>query len=298
MKNGKWIILAAVVVLAGIGIWFWQSSSSENMGGKIAEKVAPEMEVVSFDISNINKDQIDATSKVRLTNPLPVEIKTNRIDYEIFIDSIRVIKDAYNKPVRIASSDSTEIELPMKILADPMKEVLEYFDKNNIDSADYAMNITFQVDVPVAGEEEFDIDLSKRMPAIRIPEVEIENVDLNILSSGDGVEIEIKIYNPNLFPIKMKDGSFALTIEKDLEVVGQMEDYVNIPERGTEIISIYAEKDRGSMFKTGWNLLTDKKGTGFKYIFSCILESDNNILDDTKMEMNVEGTLDEIADAI
>lgn len=85
------------------------SSETEPAGGLI-----PDIAVITLDISNIDKDRVDGTSRILFKNPLPVEISMNRIDYGIFIDSVRVVKDAYNRPLKIGASDSAVIEVPMK----------------------------------------------------------------------------------------------------------------------------------------------------------------------------------------
>lgn len=262
------------------------------------EEVAPEMEVVAVDISNIDDESIDATSRIRLKNPFPAEINTNRINYEIYIDSIKVIEGAYNRPVEIASSDSTLIEIPMEILADPMKRVLDYFEKYEIDSAEYTMNITYEVDVPIAGENDFDMEFSKKLPAIHLPEVEIEDLDLNLLKSREGIDVVLQVYNPNLFPLNISNGSFSFIVEDELEVVGQMEDQINIPARETGNVAIFSKKRSGSMLETGWDFLFNQEDTRFNYHFSFIMESENEMLDNTNMRMNINGTLDEIANAL
>lgn len=298
MNNGRWWIGVAGLILMGIVIWLWQSSSSQNGGEGIAEDLTPNMEVVSVDITNIDKERIDAKSRIRISNPFPVEIHTNKINYEIYIDSIKVVEDSYNEPVRIASSENTLIEIPMQILADPMKRALEYFDTYEVDSAMYAINMNFQVDVPIAGEKEFNLDLDKKMPAMRLPEVELENIDLNILSSDKGVDIVLRITNNNIFPVTMRNGNFYFIVEEDLEIEGEMEDYLHIPAKDTRDVAIHARQERGSLTKTGWNYLFNRKDTGFKYYFKFIIESENTLLDDTEMILNVEGTLADIANAI
>lgn len=298
MKNGKWIAITAIIIIAAIGIWWWQSSASDPAQEKIADGLAPEMELMSLDISNINEEKIDAISKIKISNPFPVDINTNRVDYEIYVDSIKVIEDAYDKPLKIASSDNTVIEVPMEILADPLKQVFGYFTEAGVDSADYTLNMNFRVDVPIAGEEEFNMDLSSTMPTFQLTEVELENIDTNLLSSDKGMDIVVSVTNPNSYPIKMRNSAFYLIIEDDLELSGDIDDVINIPAGGTEEVSINVRKERGSITQTGLSFLTDQKGTGFSYHFTYTMESENEIFDGSQVTTNVEGTLDEITDAL
>lgn len=285
-----------IIIIAAIGIWWWQSSSSP--GEKVAEAVIPEMEVISLNISNISGERIDATAEVQISNSMPGDLKTQRINYKIFIDSIKVIEDAYEEPVEIASSDSTVIELPLQILKEPAMEVMEYFDRHKIDSALYTLNLDFRVDVPIAGEEEFNMEIEEKMPSFQFLTIELENVDANLLNSDKGMDIVLLIENPNVYEIKMRNAAFYLIVEDDLELKGDLENVINIPARGKDEVSIHVEKERGSITQTGLSLLTDQEGTGFKYIFSYTMVSDNDVLDGAQMETTVEGTLDEITDAL
>ncbi len=138
----------------------------------------PELSVASLNITDIDQDKISATSNVILRNNLPVEVKTNRLDYVIYIDSAKVIEDSYSKPITIRSSDTTAIRLPMEIMFREMTAVLKRFENKNIDSADYSMKATFQVDVPVAGERNFTMNFSKRLPALRLLKAKMRNIDI------------------------------------------------------------------------------------------------------------------------
>lgn len=298
MRNGKWILLAAFVILAGIGVWWWQSSSSEGDNGGIAEDLAPEMEVITTKVSNITGERIKATSEIQIKNPFPIEINTQKIGYEIFIDSIKVIEDAYNEPVQIASEDSTVIELPMEILADQMEKVFYYFEEHQVDSAQYTLSVNFQLDVPIAGETQFSMDIERNLPAFKLMEVELENLDLNILSGDEGVDIVVNITNPNIFEITMHDATFYFILEDELEISGELQDYVNIPAGGTAEVKIDAREERGSLTQTALSYLFDQEDTGFNYYFRFIMDSENAMLNETEMELNVQGTLADISEAL
>lgn len=300
MWSRKWLVIITVVLIAGLGVWWWwQSPSSSPAKKEAAERLTPNISIGSVNISDIDAERIKLKSKVTLTNPLPVDINTNKLSYEIFINSIRVIQDSYNKPIRIRSSDSTVIELPMELLAKPMARVLKYFDDEKVDSADYAMKATFTVDVPVGDEKDFTLNFSKRLPALRLPKMKVKDVDLNALRlKKEGVDMVVQIINPNAFPIKLKDGAFSFKVEDDMTMDGVLEKIINIPARGTEDVSMHAAVKEGSVLKTGWKFLTDKKDTRFTYTFRCKLQSENGMLNNSTMAASMQGTLDELVNAV
>lgn len=300
MKGRKWLIFLAILAVIAIGGWFWwHSFSSTEEKKKITKRVVPEVSVANVNISDIDAERIKLVSKVMIKNPLPVNINTNKLDYEIFIDSIRVIQESYKKPISIRSSDSTTIELPMELLAEPMARVLKYFDQKKIDSADYKIKASFLVDVPVAGERNFTMNMSKRMPALRIPKVEVKDIDLNILKlKKEGVNMVVQVKNPNLFPLKLKDGTFSFKIDDDLEMDGALEKIINIPAHGSQNVSMHANLKEGKVLKVGWNLLTKKDETHFSFAFNCKLLSDNGMLNNSKIANTVKGSLNELLKAV
>lgn len=315
MDRKKWIIATVIIIFGAAGIWWWQSSSgtsssstsvslpetssssSSSIKDQIAQGLVPEIDVVALDISNIDKDRVDGTSRIMLKNPLPVDISTKRIDYEIYIDSVRVIRDAYNRPLKIGASDNAVIEVPVKILTEPMDRILEYFEKYKIDSATYMMQMTANLDEPIGGEGELSFEFSKEMPAMRLPEIEMEDFDPNIFSDK-GMDIILKVTNPNIFDISISNGYFSIIVHDEIEMVGDVEDHIYISAFKSEEILITTRKKWGSITQTGLNLLFDQEGTTFNYHFGFVLNSQIDLLNNTKMRINVNGTLDELTDAL
>jgi LEA14-like dessication related protein len=300
MRVRKWlIVLLVLVVVAGVGIWWWKSPSSDQAKKKAADKVTPTVGVASLNITDVDAERIKMVSKVTINNPLPVDIHTKKLNYVIYIDSIKVIEDTYEKPIDIRSSDSSTISLPMEVLAKPMARVLKHFDDQKVDSANYAMTASFEVDVPIAGERKFKMDVSRKLPALRIPKVKVKHVDLNALAmKSKGMDVEVEVFNPNLFPLKLSNGAFVFSIEDALKMDGVLEKTINIPAKGSQNVSMHAKVSDGSILKSGWKILTDKEDTHFLYKFTGKVESDNKMLSNSKMVMNVNGTLAEIMNAV
>jgi LEA14-like dessication related protein len=302
MRNNKWLIIVAVLLIAVAGIWWWSSSSSssssQSPGGAIAEGLTPEIDILSVRITNISDDRVDVIAEVILKNSLPVEFSSSSMEYEAYIDSIKVVEDVHNDPVTLNSGDSTVIELPLEVRVDPLDQVLSYFKENNIDSAHYALNASVILDVPIEGKEEFDLELSDTLPAFKKMEFSIEEVETNILSSDDGLDLIIRARNFNNFPTEIRSGSFSITIKDEMQVVGQLEEVVYIPANGTEDIAIHAEKEWGSLTQSAKDFIFNQEDTRFSIHFNGIMHSDNKMLNETEVDLRVNGTLDELSEAV
>lgn len=297
MRNGKWFVVLGLVALVGLGIWWWQSSASDPAQEKMAEELTPEISVTNLRITDIGEHHINITSEVIIKNPFPVELSSSSMEYQVYIDSILVIEDVHNQPVTIASSDSTVIELPMEIKRDPMGRVLQYFKDQNVDSAHYALESSIVLDVPIEGEEEFSMRIADTLPTFQMVSTKLEDAETNLLSSDEGIELVLRMTNPNQYPVETRNGSFSFTIRDELEVNGQVEDMV-IPPGGTQDVAVYAEKKWGSVTQAGQDFLFNKEDTRFSYHFNGTLYSENEVLNDTEVNMTMEGTLDELANLI
>lgn len=297
MNRSKWAAIIIVLVLVGVGIWWWQSSASDPAQEALVEELTPEINVVSARITDISDDQIDVLTEVVIKNPFPVELNSSSMTYEVFVDSIKVIQDNYSKPFSIQSGDSTAIELPLQILADPMSEVQEYFGREGVDSAHYALDASVVLDVPIEGEEEFSMTVSDSLPTFQMLKTELADFRTNIFSSDEGVDIEVSITNPNHYPVRYLNGSFNFTIRDEMEVIGQLED-ITIPPGGTEEVLVRAEKDWGSLTQSAKDILFNQEDTRFTLHFNATMDSDNNMLDNTEMNLRVLGTLGELSEVM
>lgn len=294
-KGKTGLLILAIVALLAIGFWMWWRAPNSAVK-KEAQQLKPELNIASFNITDIDKDKISATSNIILRNNLPVDVKTNRLDYVIYIDSSRVIEDSYSKPITIRSSDTTSIQLPMEIMVSKLGDVMKRFENKGIDSADYSMKAVFQVDVPIAGERNFTMNFTKRLPALRLLKVKMGNIDIGKLGLKESsLDMTVNIQNPNAFPIKMKDGKYKLLINNNENVMeGVMEKVVNIPPHGATPVSMHVDMKTMKIPKLGWKMLFDAKDTKFNLSFSSKLMSDNGMLNNSKMAFNMSGTLDEL----
>lgn len=294
------IILGVVALLIGGGLWWWNShgSSGKKKGTETVEKLTPKVTVANVNITHLDAEKIKAICTVGLQNPLPVELTAQKLDYEVLIDSQRVIKDSYNKPITIQSSGQSSVQIPMEIASKPLARLLKYFDDKHIDSAHYVFKATVWVKVPIAGQKSFTFNLAKKLPAIRLPKIKPGKINIAKLGfKNTSMSMMLHVTNPGLIPIKLKDGKYDVTIAQDIRMDGLMGKIINIPAKGAQDVPVTLNMKTGKAGKIAWKMLFDKKDTPFKIDFSCKIMSDNEILKSSKMAFTVKGTLDQLKEA-
>ncbi len=297
MSGKKWLVALVVLLLVALGAWLWWRAPSSSLQ-KETQKLKPQLTVASLDITDITEDELSATANITLRNNLPIEVTTKRLNYVIYIDSAKVIEDSYNQPITIRSSDTTVIKLPMKVMLAKLAAVLKRFDNQKVDSADYSVKATFEADVPIAGERMFTMNLSKRLPAVRLPKIHMEDLDIGKLGlKNTDLDVSVTMENPNAFPLKMKDASYKLTIDNDDNVMqGKMQEVVSVPAHGSAPVAMQVDMKTMKIPKLGWKMLFNKKGTHFTMNFKCKIMSENGLFNNSNMMMNMKGTLDDLAD--
>lgn len=296
MRTRTWIIIVVLIALLALGFWWWKRATPYAAeGDKLHLK--PKISVASMNVTDIDKDRIKLTSRVMLSNPLPINLSTKRLDYQVFIDSVKVIQSSYDKPINIRSGDSSVIETPMEILAKPLAEVLKYFDEKKIDSADYSVRAQVETDIPVAGEKVFNMEFSKRLPAIRLPPAKAGKIDIDKLGlKQSNLDMVLHVYNPNSFPLKFKDGKYMVTIDKDMKMNGALEKIINLPPKGSQDITISVDVKTAKMGKVVWKMLFNKKDTPYKLNFNGKLLTDNGMLKNSNIAFTMHGTLEDLTE--
>jgi LEA14-like dessication related protein len=299
MRSNKWPIVIVLVLLIGAAtFWWWKSPASEKVKEETASKILPSIGMAAVHITDIDAEKIKLLGEITLYNPLPVDMETEKLNYTIYIDSVKVIEDAYEKTIQIRSSDSSTLILPIQILATPLTQVIKYINTNDIDSAHFTIDASFMVKVPIAGTRAFNVNVTKKLPTLRIPKIKVKDINLNAFKlKSNGMDIELEVFNPNLYPIKMNNGKFEFIIEDAMHMGGVLEKHINIPGKESKLISMHAEFMEGKMLKTGWKILLDKKDTQFTCKFTGKLDSENKLLRESNISALITGTLDEIVNA-
>jgi LEA14-like dessication related protein len=299
MWRRKWVIVLASLALLVFGFWMWWRAPHSSIKRE-AEKLKPELKIASLNISDIDENKMKATSKIILRNNLPVEVNAKRLDYIIYIDSAKVIEDAYSTPITIHSRDTTMITLPMEIMFKKLGAVLERLENKHADSADYSMVATFGVDVPIAGNRNFTMHFSKRLPTLRLPKATM--ADINIGKPGlkeSSLDLTVNIENPNVFSIKMKDAKYKFSINDDKNIMeGVTQKVIDIPAHKTAPVVMHLDMKTMKIPKLGWKMFFDKRDTHFNMNFTGNLMSENRMFNNSTMVFNMSGTLDELKNAV
>jgi LEA14-like dessication related protein len=296
-RSRGWIVAIAVVFIAIFAIWWIANNNKKSSEG--INKLKPTLSIAGMSINNIDEKKIDVNAKMMLSNPLPMELKTSRLDYKLMINGTPVVESSYDKPITIKSNDSSLIEMPMEVLAKPLAMELDKIKEQKSDSAEYTLAATMHVDVPIAGERSFNFNQTKKLPAFILPTVKIEDVDVKKLKLKESsFKAALIIENENSYPLVLKDAVYDVTVGTDLKMDGKIPGVTNIPAKSKATVPIHLDIERQKLGKLAWSALFEKKETPFTVNFGCKVVSKNEMFNNSTIAMHTNGTLSDLQQAV
>lgn len=296
MKKG-WTIALLLLLVGCIGAYVWYSrlrNEANAEGGAYDGTLKPRVELSRFDFTDISDDNISMNMYLLIDNPLPIEFKARKVNYSFYINGQELVNDSYEKVVSLQSKDSTTIALPAKLKAKKMTQVLKDLEQRGVDSTNYRLRTTFDLDVPILGERTFTIDETRRLPTYYIPQVKVDDIDLGKLSlKSMDVAAKVNIINKNKFPYNITDTHYTITINGKQIAEGDQPEPILIKEQSTTPVVFPVTVKPGQALGLLPKALFDKKDTPYEVVFRCkILDKNNNpMFQESKYMSTVRGTL-------
>jgi LEA14-like dessication related protein len=285
------LILAASITAA---VLWWKKNGRDTVAS-----VQPEILFSAIDIKGISKDTIDMIAHVTVVNKLPVSFSAGSLDYNIAIDGKHVVKGNLNRKLSVAKNDTTALQIPMSINSDQLKLMFDNFEKTNADSASYQISASFNLDVPVAGKERFEVNREFVLPAVRLVSMKPAKFRIDKFSlKNPEATMDIIMENPNDFPFKMKDAFYKMKIGNEIHVDGGIAGLTTIPANASATIPVKVDIEKMNLPKAIWKTLFDKKDTPFDIWFESKLVSKNDMVNNSTMAFHADGTLADLAEAV
>jgi len=289
MKKKYWPVIV-ILVLAAVAVAIWLYPKTPKPA-----QLSPHVSIASVVITELNNDTVKLSTRILLSNPLPADINSHRLHYELFIDSVRVLSSSYEKPLLMKAGDSGLVDIPVEIPVQRLASVLKRFERENTDSALYTVRSQLELDLPVAGERELKFEFSKRYPAIRIPAIRFVETDLKKLGfSESSLDLVIGLDNPNLFAIRLKAANLHVLIDNSMQLEGVLRDPLELPAKGADTIPVHLDVQTPKLGKLAWKALFDKKHTQLSLQMDATSTSDLELLNNTRIRLRLKGTLAEL----
>lgn len=294
----KGIIISAIMV-AVLAAGLYLVMNKKGSGKEVADYVVPEIQLAQMQLTNLTAEKAEMNMNMLINNPAPVGLSIDSLHYVIYIEANEVARTTYPDAVRIEANDSSNISLPLTLYYDKLESVIQKLEQQGKDSVTYKVDATIFTDMALIPKDKLNMSVEKQLPLIRIPEVEIKDLDVNDLGlSGATLNVEALVKNKNVFPISFRDMDYSVEIEDNDPVEGHKQGTVHIPAKGSATITIPAELNLKEMGKSLVDLI--RKGDEVSYNFDMNTEmvSDSEIMEDSKIKLNASGKLKTVVNAV
>ena len=286
------LIGVGIVILAGI---LYLIIYFQRPGNEVADKVVPQLELAHMQITSLTAERADMQMNMIIDNPAPVGFNIDSLSYTISIEGHNLINSTYPDPLQLEANDTTMVSLPLTIYYDKLQSVLDKLEEEGRDSVDYKINATIFSDAALIPNDEFELEVEKKMPLIRIPEIRVTDLSVENLSfSGALIQVETFIVNENVFPIGFEDMHYSFQLEDNETIEGHKPEAVSIEAKDSATITIPVELNFKEMGKGLIDLIKEGGDLQYDYWLRTTLTSDAHMLEDSEMILNASGTLKEL----
>ncbi len=297
MKKIGLLVLVLLVAGAGVFAYRWYNRSKDD---PYKTFIKPRVEMSSFQITNLTKEQTTATMKVLIDNAAPVGFKADSLTYQIYMAGAEVMRSTYPKPVQLKANDSSVISLPVTIDNEKMLAKLKEFKNEGTDSVEYTMKAQVYTDLPFLKDKPLNLTFSKKMPAYIIPDVKLVDTDLNKLGLNETkMTAKVEIKNHNAMPFRIKQTTYRINLEGKEFAEGRIDTMINIPANGKTVLELPMQVTLKEGIKAGVKMLTKPEEVDYSFSFRTRLvdAKGNNTFENSRMVMTGQGKMSELVDA-
>ena len=287
LKRILWLLLLALFLLAG---WFfvtlWISYSKDDDPNKTF--LMPRLQLSVFEVQELDAENITFNAGFLIHNRLPFGFKADSVSYRILIAGKEVSRSTYTKDIRVKASDSTLVSMPVTFRKEAFSLLVNDPNGTNPDSTEYEVLATFYA--KLLFRKEFNIHIKKRLPLIKVPELEVVKLEVDSLRlSGAALVLHTRVKNSNPYDIEAKDIRYELELEDHDILEGSLPGHQIVPAKTVSEISFPLQISVKNTGKTLIGLL--KKGGDLQYSFRLKLKivSDVKSVSDSQVIMKSDG---------
>lgn len=295
----KKILLVILVIFLLVAGWFlirtYQAYKKDTDPGKTF--FGPQLSHTVVNVKEVTAERADMVVYMRMNNHIPIGFNADSLQYELFINNVSVMRNTWNKGLKVKASDTSVVALPVTVYYDDLDKVLKKMENRNRDSVEYRMKATVYTNF--FWKKKFDLTIKRYWPLVYIPEVQNNGISIDSVNLKRAVLIfNAGIINKNLFNIKVRNLDYEFALEDNEVVTGRMDDIINIKANATTHIDIPVRVDFKESRKSLGDLIT--KGGKAAYTMRLIfyVESKKNVADDSRVVITLADTLRSTAKVI
>lgn len=197
----------------------------------------PELSISDASITNLSLKDIELTFDVDIKNPNPVAVNLSDYNYDFKLNENSFVSGSKASETEIEASSSSQIQVPVSF---SYSELYEMFSNlKDQDETAYEFLFNAGIDAPVLGRFEVPLKKTGVIPVVKMPRINLENVELENLSFTKAeIAVNLIIDNPNNFNLIFSELNYNLKLNNSSPFTGTIEEEFNIGESSESTISV------------------------------------------------------------
>ena len=289
------ILILFIAIIASFFIWRSWSFIRDKDPNKTF--LLPRVGLSQLEITSLTSQKTEMTVKVDIKNQLPLSFNADSLQYRIFINGTEIVKAHYKKSISLKRHASSMISLPIIIFNDSLSSVMKTNEREDVDSVEFHFQGSFFTHIFF--KKQFNVDIKRLIPRFYIPEVKAEHFDIDSLNfSRAVVQLLISINNRNVFPYKADSIAYEVSIEDNQWIAGSISGFADIHAESVSSLPIPITISFKEVSKTLWDLFTKGNKVRYKLHLTFRIESDNNMINKSKVILESEGSVKSLMKAL
>ena len=294
----KWVGLVLLVILlllvmgALVQLVRWAQARESDPE---ATFILPRVQVVRLNIEQLDPDTTRLNLILAIDYPAPIGFTMDSLDHVMSIAGNEVARSTYPYAIAIKANDSARIELPIMVLTERLRQVLEQLEATGVDSVEYAMEANFHVSAAFWKDKPMRVRIARQLPLFLIPKVDLRDPVLEKLGLGESrVTIDVALFNPNVFGFAFRQTDFTARINDHDVLATTIDTLVRIPANDTVIMRMPLRMAAGRLVVGLFDLLVKPSRTPYSYRMALTIVSDDATINNCRSVVAGDGTLDEL----
>jgi len=167
----------------------------------------PEVEFIGVSLNTVSLFEATPVFKFKITNPNPMGININKINYNLRINDIKFIKGVSDQQAGIKAASSGILELPVTFnYMDVFNNVSEFIESDKI-----YYNLSGSINIgpfPVLYEYNGELEVPD-LPELALKDVKISSLSLKEAS----IAFDLELGNSNSFPIALEALDYSVKLD-------------------------------------------------------------------------------------
>jgi LEA14-like dessication related protein len=290
------VFLLLVLLGAGAAVYFFRTTSREELVKQGKNYVMPDLQSAKTVIDEITADSVKGKIIMRVKNSLPLTIDIDSLQYKVTLDGDTVTKGYDDSGIRIEANSNDEVTVPVKVNIRSFYKKVEQLES---DSADVGVHAVLYNHFPVVGSKAIPVNFTKKIYIPRLPEVEVEGVDLSDLGlQGGKLQVKIKVTNYSAMPYSVNGFTYRFTMSDNIDLKGKSDQNFNFNKKGSEIITIPVDVDLKQVGEAAIKILFKSEDTPYTLAGNMHIVTNSAALGKFDMAFQNSGTIKELKENV